>query len=254
MYIVRNKIEEKVKVWGEIIDHVDWLNLDIIKVAGDFNAILDIDEKLGGLRKSSKVMESFKDFIKSIKVEDVIPKNGLYTWTNRRIFFSKIFERLDSFFVGDFWINGQFFVSTVIIPQVGSDHLLVLLSLDQDKTIRRSYFKFIIMWWRDPNFKINLKRWWEQGNKFAGSPSFCFAKKMKYMKQKNKIWNKVSFKNIFAEKLRIEELESINEKVMIAGMTNEKFTLESKLKVEYMEILKREELYWRDKSKELWVA
>ncbi|XP_059078206.1 uncharacterized protein LOC131876750 [Cryptomeria japonica] len=36
-------------------------------------------------------------------------------------------------------------------------------------------------------------------------------------------------------------------------MSNEEFKLESILKAEYMEILKREELYRRDKSREIWI-
>lgn len=46
-------------------------------------------------------------------------------------------------------------------------------------------------------------------------------------------------------------MSKLNEKIMMAGMTNKEFDLEKRLKVEYMEVLRREELYWRDKSREL---
>ncbi|XP_057838646.2 uncharacterized protein LOC131048627 [Cryptomeria japonica] len=80
------KTREKARVWGEILDDFNRLNLDTVIVAGDFNAILDIDDKLGGLRKSSKVMMDFRDFIISIKVFDVVPENGLFTWTKEDLF------------------------------------------------------------------------------------------------------------------------------------------------------------------------
>ncbi|XP_059077921.1 uncharacterized protein LOC131876516 [Cryptomeria japonica] len=89
---------------------------------------------------------------------------------------------------------------------------------------------------------------------FKGTPSYCFIKKMKYLKNKIKTWNEVSFKNIFAEKLRVEaDLDRINNLVIEKGMSNEEYHAETSLKAELAEILLREEIFWRDKSKELWI-
>lgn len=90
---------------------------------------------------------------------------------------------------------------------------------------------------------------------FGGSPSYCFVKRLGYLKKKIKSWNKEHFKNIFSEKFRLEEeMSKLNEKIMMAGMPNEEFELEKRLKDEYMEVLRREELYWRDKLRELWIV
>ncbi|XP_057853082.2 uncharacterized protein LOC131063316 [Cryptomeria japonica] len=78
---------------------------------------------------------------------------------------------------------------------------------------------------------------------------------MHFLKNKLKTWNKLSFKNIFVEKTRIEEeLEDISNHVMAMGMTNKEFKAEELLKDQYSEILKRDELYWKEKSRELWIA
>lgn len=116
------KTEEKLKVWTEISLQVNLLESDKVIIAGDFNAILDIDYKEGGLRKPTKVMDDFRDFISNCKLIDIIPKNGRFTWTNRRLNFSKIFERLDRFLVGEWWMNANFSLESNIIPQIGSDH------------------------------------------------------------------------------------------------------------------------------------
>lgn len=42
--------------------------------------------------------------------------------------------------------------------------------------------------------------------------------------------------------------------MMLTGMTNKEHTLEMLLKEQYSEILKRQELYWKDKSRELWIT
>ncbi|XP_057814743.1 uncharacterized protein LOC131028476 [Cryptomeria japonica] len=111
------------------------------------------------------------------------------------------------------------------------------------------------MWWCDPSFKDKLKEWWLEGDSFVGTPSFRFAKRLQVLKQKIKAWNISSFKNIFFEKLRIEgELEALNQKLMLNGMNKEEFKLENNLKEEYHNVLKIEEVFWRDKSRELWIS
>ncbi|XP_059067401.1 uncharacterized protein LOC131858236 [Cryptomeria japonica] len=71
-------IEDKLKVWREIIMQETLVEKDRAIIAGGFNALLDVDEK-GGLRKCSKVMERLRDFIENNKLMDIILKNGKFT-------------------------------------------------------------------------------------------------------------------------------------------------------------------------------
>ncbi|XP_057837282.2 uncharacterized protein LOC131047412 [Cryptomeria japonica] len=97
-----------------------------------------------------------------------------------------------------------------------------------------------------------MEKWWNQCNYIKGTPSFCFTKKFAHTKNQLKIWNKEVFKNIFSEKESIEaELETLNSKVMNNGMDD--FRKEKELKAMLSEILTREEIYWKDKAKELWI-
>ncbi|XP_059067892.1 uncharacterized protein LOC131858612 [Cryptomeria japonica] len=143
-------------------------------VAGDFNALLDIDDKEGGLRKPTKVMEDFRDFVANCRLFDIILKNRNFTWTNRRLNFSKISERLDWLFVGEGWLKGDQSLESSITPQK----------------------------------KIQIE----------------------------------------------EELDALGDLVMNHSMTNTEFELEKSLKDQYAEILKREETYWKEKSRELWIT
>ncbi|GLJ24567.1 hypothetical protein SUGI_0469450 [Cryptomeria japonica] len=122
-----------------------------------------------------------------------------------------------------------------IVPQVGSNHLPLSLSIAQEVTNQKNYFKFQIIWWRDETFLDNLKIWWLEGNIYSGSPSFKFIKRMQFLKSQIKEWNKNTFKNIFPEKGRIEEkLEEIGNKVMQFGMTNKEYEME-RIALEYFE-------------------
>lgn len=153
------KTEDKLNIWREIIVQASLVEKDKAIIVGDFNALLDVDEKEGGLRKCSKVMEDFRDFIEHNKLINIIPKNGKFTWTNRRLNFSKISERLDRFFAGDWRLTGDLLLVTCSIPQCGSDHLPISLSIGKETHKQRSYFKFLSMWCCDPGFKEKLKVW-----------------------------------------------------------------------------------------------
>lgn len=110
------------------------------------------------------------------------------------------------------------------------------------------------MWWKDKEFLPNVESWWKDSDIFSSTPSYCFVKRLKMVKKKIKEWNKVSFKNIFAEKIRVEaELDNLNKNVILAGMSNDEFTKEKQLKSELAELLLREEVFWREKSRECWI-
>ncbi|XP_059073739.1 uncharacterized protein LOC131874401 [Cryptomeria japonica] len=119
------KMIDKAKVWKDISDKIVTLNNDKVIVAGDFNALLELDDKKGGLRMNTRVMEDFREFVAGNSLFDVKPKNGLFTWTNRRENFSRISERLDRFLVGPFWVDSDFNVDSCILSWTLSDHFPV---------------------------------------------------------------------------------------------------------------------------------
>ncbi|GLJ16237.1 hypothetical protein SUGI_0272590 [Cryptomeria japonica] len=185
----------------------------------------------GDLGKPSKVAEDFRDFVTNCKVVDIIPKNGSFTWNNRRRDFVNIAERLDRFFVGEWWVLHHHSIYSAIEPQSGSDHYPISLNIGQDTEQHKNYFQFLSMWWLDPALLSHIKSWWIESNVFSSSPSFKFTKRLQFGKRRLKEWNRTSFKNVFTEKARIEEeLEAVNSLVMARGMTNVEFEAEKSLK------------------------
>lgn len=73
-------------------------------------------------------MEDFRDFVTLNHLFDVIPKNGRYTWYNRRENFARISERLDRFLVGPFWLDSTINLDSCILPLSLSNHFPVQLS------------------------------------------------------------------------------------------------------------------------------
>lgn len=81
-----------------------------------------------------------------------------------------------------------------------------------------------------------------------------FFKKLQFVKEQLKKWNRESFKNIFNEKLSLEEeLKTLHEQIILQGMDESTFLREKQLNKVYLEVLVREETFWRQKYHETWL-
>ena len=91
-------------------------------MAGDFNAVISLEEKRGGLAKIDQSSNLFRDMISSLFLIDVKPNNGVFTWNNRRCGDKAILERLDRFLVSHYWMNNRWVTSSKILDWRGLDH------------------------------------------------------------------------------------------------------------------------------------
>lgn len=99
-----------------------------------------------------------------------------------------------------------------------------------------------------------IAQWWSHPHSWFGSKAFIFFKRLQYIKENLKKWNREVFNNIFMERDRLEsDLENLHSRIIGNGMSKMEFEEEKLLKKEYAEILAKEETYWRQKSRELWL-
>lgn len=88
----------------------------------------------------------------------------------------------------------------------------------------------------------------------VGNGLFRVTSKLKNLKQKMRVWSKECFGDIFTEKQRLEEgLAKLNLEVLKEGMNNDRFLEEKHLLHDWEEILAREEIFWRQKSRDTWL-
>ncbi|XP_059077916.1 uncharacterized protein LOC131876512 [Cryptomeria japonica] len=72
------------------------------------------------------------------------------------------------------------------------------------------------------------------------------------MSSKIKVWNMEVFKNIFVEKSSVEKkLSDIQETIILHGLDSVTYDKQKQLQETWEELSKREEIYWRYKSREL---
>ena len=198
-------------------------------IGGDFNTILDLTEKTGGIYHLSQSSLDFRAWVREHDMIDVPTSNGTFTWNNRRKDFTYIAEKLDRFFIiGELADNNINFQST-ILPIIGSDHYPVRLELLEPHKPMRNPFKCEKMWFLDPYFINNIKIWCDQ-ERVEGSKMFSFVSKLKLLKERILKWNKCHFNNIFKEKLEIEnKLKNLHLDIIKNGMNNESYQLEQEL-------------------------
>eukprot|EP00253_Pinus_taeda_P018950 PITA_18950 len=192
-------------------------------IGGDFNMITTLLEKKGGLRKLNKDSEAFTSFIDNVKLVDILPKSGNFTWNNRRGGERLIASRLDHFLISENIILDGITVESDILPTRGSDHWPISLTVAVQGTPRNKPFRFEKFWLDHPNFLELVEKWWSEPLEGNGSKMFNLQKKLRIIKEKIKEWNITVFGDVFKEKTQIEEkLEQIH-KDRGSGHRNEEY-------------------------------
>lgn len=83
---------------------------------------------------------------------------------------------------------------------------------------------------------------------------FKVAKKLRNVKDKIKNWNKTEFGNIFESKSSImEDISQIQDTIQNLRYDNEILEKEKSLLVSYHDIINKEEMLWRQRSRSIWL-
>lgn len=111
-----------------------------------------------------------------------------------------------------------------ILPVASLDHYSISSNFQANVTLVRCPFKFEKMWLRVEGFKDLVSGWWNSALVRNGNKAYIFFKKLQFLKECLKRWNQKSFRNIFVEKLKLEEtLRNLCFKNIEEGMTYQDF-------------------------------
>ncbi|XP_057819425.2 uncharacterized protein LOC131032467 [Cryptomeria japonica] len=229
---------EKCQLWKDITKLLEEVRPTLAIVAGDFNATLSFSKKRGGVRRMCRTQFDFQTFMDSNALFEVVAKGGSFTWTNRWWGFSKIVEKLDRFFLAGDWNLAPLVFEAEVLAISSSDHFPISLVVRKDGVLLRCPFKVEKMWLREPGFRDQVVVWWKEAPVVEGFLAFQFFKKLSYVKQKLKSWNRDVFGNIFDEKSRIEgDLGALNVKFLAEGIDEVDYLTKKDLLSRYGEVL-----------------
>ncbi|XP_060183362.1 uncharacterized protein LOC132613367 [Lycium barbarum] len=121
-------------------------------VCGDFNCILDPNEKIGGvphkLSKSLEIIECLAD----CGLSDMGYNGSLYTWCNERKEKEIIWKRVDRMVAND-ELGAKFTsISVQHLARVSSDHCPLFITLKDYPSNTIRYFKFLNFWVEQEGF------------------------------------------------------------------------------------------------------
>ncbi|RVW91507.1 hypothetical protein CK203_046178 [Vitis vinifera] len=114
-------------------------------------------------------------------------------------------------------------------------------------------FRFENMWLEEGGFKDKLKTWWGS-LKFTGSASYILDAKLRALKNILKIWNKEEFGIVEDKKGEaLKQVEYWDEKEKYDVLNMEDCEARNGAREAYKSWVIKEEIFWRQKSRELWL-
>ncbi|XP_074298979.1 uncharacterized protein LOC141629970 [Silene latifolia] len=172
-------------------------------LAGDFNTVLNPDERLGGQTKDDD-MEAFVDCVTSCGMVDIQATGAFFTWTNKQDVEHRKYSRLDRFLVNNEWLTGFPDMIGHFHPEGLFDHNPCVISNKHLVVTKNRSFKYFNMWGGAAVFLPRVKTVWDEH--FQGTRMFCIVKKLKQLKPVLKEINKECYADI---ELKTGEAEQV---------------------------------------------
>ncbi|XP_062113165.1 uncharacterized protein LOC133824300 [Humulus lupulus] len=120
-----NQLEARRVLWSELsaltFPVKPWL------IVGDFNAVFDSADRMGGKAISLKELEDARQWLDLDIVEEMKIMGSFYTWSNNQDGNNRIFSKLDIVFFNEDWLDSFPNVSAIVNWEVVSDHCAIVL-------------------------------------------------------------------------------------------------------------------------------
>jgi hypothetical protein len=216
---------------------------------GDFNSILSAAEKSGSREFGTSSHGNFIDFVNYNALVDLGFVGNKFTWSNCRTGRDNIRERLDRGLANHNWVH--LFPNALVnhLTATQSDHCPILISTEGSYRNLPKPFRFEAFWTRDQSSHSVVALAWLP--EVEGSPAFSLSRKWKSTKSALKIWNQHHFGHI---QHKIKTLMTDIGVIQSSPHSPVNAARESVLQAELQEQLLREEVLWKQKSRELWLT
>ena len=183
---------------------------------------------------------------------DFSPVRGKYTWTNNRMGSNHIAAPLDRFLNQSSLLLENLLISTKILPKLSSDHEPIQLIMAPEEDLGPIPFKFSPLWIEKEGFLDTIQSSWDIP--INGSPSYVWEKKLKATKKALKEWLR-NLPNPPSQQRKdeVQQLETLQIGMEGLHITLEILNKEAAYQRNTHQAFRREEEYWRLKSRSLWL-
>ncbi|PSS17592.1 Ribosome-binding protein like [Actinidia chinensis var. chinensis] len=197
----RKKSEKSVgrrQLWDNLSKFNSTVDLPWL-LMGDFNNVLNSEEKTNGLPVSPYEMRDFQRCCYELSISDLRHTGLHYTWTN-----NSVWSKLDRAMVNIRWVQeGLKAVANFGLPGKCSDHSPCVVTMFDIKDEGARPFKFFNMWAQHSDFLDIVSRVWRL--QVHGTEMYKLCRKLKALKQPLKELNKLHFSHISPRAAAAEE-------------------------------------------------
>ena len=181
--------------WARLSQLAASSNLPWLSV-GDFNEVLNVTEKQGGLVKPSRQIDSFRCHVNSCGLKDIGYVGSWFTWCMFRNDLGWIRERIDRGFATKEWINLFPGARLYHLASSASDHCCLMLRFNQKVQRRKpkKMFRFESMWLKDKKCGDIVNEVWTEGELMGVDDKFSFC--MERCREALSKWNMKEFGHI----------------------------------------------------------
>jgi hypothetical protein len=218
--------------------------------AGDFNEIVEQSDKEGAAFRRESQMVGFRDALEACGLCDLGFSGPCFTWCNHRSDGTFTKERLDRVVADRDW-NSLFQSAVVqVLPACASDHHPLVVSFSVHPSDRRSFkrcFKFEAGWVKDEEYQNIVRNAWEE-EVVGVRPIVDVQVKLSNCQRSLITWSKRKFgRDADLLKQKKAHLLLLQQRVRPASVVSIKC-----LQAEIEEILERDDMRWKQRSKQNW--
>lgn len=218
---------------------------------GYFNEILRVDEKSGGVVRSEKKMQDFRDCLDFCGLKDLRYSGLPFTWCNRRYDSGVIWVYLDKVVATTEWVLKFLTARLLHLPWSSSDHKPIwLASDDPHKRFFRANkpFKFGAMWLNDEWYEGVVHSEWDMSS--DSDPMGKVLRKVSDCQIQLELWDKNDFGNVRIALAQKRKELSKAEGESMSGRSHARVKL---LTEEISKLMDLEERMWSQRSKTEWL-
>lgn len=218
-------------------------------ICGDFNAIFLVEDKNIGIPNLTDI-RSAQSLVCDLNLVEPPLVGRKFTWTNGQS--DPIWVHLDRFLVNQKWLDVFSRVHQTSLPRLGSDHVPLRLEAGSFLSKGRP-FRFEQFWYSEVGITELISVWWNETCP-RGCGAFILANKLKFLKAKLRVWSKLKFGALKSQKLELlHTLDLFDQAKESRSLSPAELLTESNTHDAFSILLKQEEIYWKQRSRALWV-
>ncbi|XP_050207366.1 uncharacterized protein LOC126656792 [Mercurialis annua] len=221
-------------------------------VMGDFNAMTNAGEKIGGNDSFEHSGEDFLQCINDCNLSELKKFGCEFTWTNNQAGEARIWRKLDRALINSEWLDSYGDSDYVALNAGVSDHSPLIVTINKTVNKGAKPFKFFNMWMDNEKFIDILKEVW--GVDVTGCAMFNLVQKLKNLKVRLKDLNQNQFSGI---SLKVKEsrklLEELQNNLQKDPLNEDLLMEERAVSIHYKNCLNAEEKFLKQKSRISWL-